>query len=123
MEEYYEDVNVWEDEYNPIMEFDDELGEETGRELWYVSSEWSDLEEMARDMIELYASGATKLYQHIWSRVDGDNGRMILVNGNHPCNIIDTCLCMEPWGTGEESDAEIYIEVQYEEERSPDGCA
>ena len=55
-----------------------------------------------------------KPYQHIWSRVDGDSGKLILLNGYHKVNVLDYLVCNTPWGNGENSDAEVYMEVEYE---------
>ena len=57
-----------------------------------------------------------KPYNHVWTRVDGDNGKLILLNGYHLCNRLDYCVTKLPWGTGNlESDNKLYIEVTYED--------
>jgi len=55
-----------------------------------------------------------KPYQHIWSLVDGDDGKLILLNGYHKVNTLNYLVCNIPWGTGKDSDAEVYMEVDYE---------
>lgn len=57
---------------------------------------------------------SNKPYQHIWSIVEGDSGKMILLNGYHKVNVLDYLVCKIPWGIGEESDADVYVEVDYE---------
>ena len=53
------------------------------------------------------------MYQHVWTAVDGDSGNTILINGFHFVNKIGYVFCQVPWGTGELSDKEIYIEAEY----------
>ena len=115
MKDLYENIEEWVEEFSPLMEFDEDLREEMGQELFFDASESEDMESMAKEMIELYRDGTTKLYQHVWTRVDGESGRLILLNGWHICNRLDYVLCTEPWGSGKESDSEVYIEVRYEE--------
>ena len=115
MKDYYKDLDEWVEEFNPLMEFDENFNEETGQELFYNASEWDDMKAMAKELIEPYQNGDTKLYQHIWTRVDGDNGKLILLNGVHYVNRLDYVLCQEPWGTGTKEDEKIYIEVVYED--------
>ena len=55
----------------------------------------------------------TKTYQHIWTLVDGDSGKCCLINGWHRVNRLAYVVCETPWGTGEESDSDIYIESKY----------
>lgn len=52
-------------------------------------------------------------YRHIWTAVDGDGSDVILLNGYHYCNRIFYIVCETPWGNGEMSDKDIYIEAQY----------
>lgn len=52
-------------------------------------------------------------YQHIWSIVEGDSGKLILLNGRHKCNVLDYIVCDTPWGLGEDSDSAVYLEVDY----------
>lgn len=53
------------------------------------------------------------VYRYIWTVVDEDNGQLVNINGFHLCNRIGYVLCTVPWGTGEESDTDIYIESDY----------
>lgn len=53
------------------------------------------------------------LYRHIWTAVDGEGSDIILLNGWHACNRLFYIVCETPWGSGEESDKDIYIEAQY----------
>lgn len=57
----------------------------------------------------------TKTYQHIWTCVDGDNGKLILINGWHLCNRIAYVVCETPWGDGSDQDSDIYIEARYQQ--------
>lgn len=54
-------------------------------------------------------------YQHIWAVIDGENGKLIALNGNHLVNVLHFIVCAIPWGTGEDSDSSVYLEVAYEE--------
>lgn len=58
---------------------------------------------------------ASKPYQHIWSIVDGESGKLILLNGYHKVNVLDYLVCKTPWGTGKDSDKDVYLEIEYEE--------
>ena len=55
----------------------------------------------------------TKPHQHILTLVDGDSGKCCLINGWHWCNRLAYVVCETPWGTGEESDSDVYIESKY----------
>lgn len=73
-----------------------------------------------REDVTIYAEQlakeqGTRLYQHIWTRVDGDNGKLILLNGWHICNRLDYCVSHIPWGNGTQEDKDTYIEVKYED--------
>jgi len=104
-------LNEWKDEFEPVLEFDEETKEE-GDILFYETYEphIGSMKEYAEKLAK--ASGA-KFYQHIWSRVDGDGGKLILLNGWHRCNRLDYCLSSIPWGDGSDEDKDIYIEVTY----------
>ena len=55
----------------------------------------------------------TKPYQHIWTLVDGDSGKEILLNGWRLCNRLAYVVCEVPWGDGSDNDSEVYIESKY----------
>ena len=55
----------------------------------------------------------TKPHQHIWTLVDGDSSKCCLINGWNWCNRLAYVVCETPWGTGEESDSDVYIESKY----------
>lgn len=52
-------------------------------------------------------------YRHIWTCVDGESNKLILLNGYHLCNRLYYVVSPEPWGTGEDTDKDIYIEAEY----------
>lgn len=54
----------------------------------------------------------TKLYQHIWTVIDGD-GFTFASNGWHLCNRTNYLVCETPWGNGTESDKDVFIEAEY----------
>jgi len=56
-----------------------------------------------------------KPHQHIWSIIDGESGKLILLNGYHKVNVLGYLVCKIPWGNGTDSDANVYLEVKYEE--------
>ena len=55
----------------------------------------------------------TKPYQHIWTLVDGDSGKEILLNGWRWCNRLANVVCEVPWGDSSSTDSRIYIESKY----------
>ena len=73
-----------------------------------------DYSEEATHQANVFAHAlGTKPYQHIWTLVDGDSGKECLINGWHRCNRLAYVVCETPWGTGEESDSDVYIESKY----------
>lgn len=70
------------------------------------------------DQVELYMkinniNHGEELYRYIWTVVDGDSGDLVIINGFHFCNRVGYVLCTNPWGSGEISDRNIYIEAEY----------
>lgn len=101
-------IEEWETEFQPIQREDGE------GELFYETYNpyLKDLKDTARTLA--HTSGS-EMHQHIWTRVDGDDGRLILLNGWHAVNRIDYCLSLVPWGDGTSGDKDVYIEVTYED--------
>jgi transcription elongation factor Elf1 len=106
IESYSITLEQWVEKYNPEME--------DGQEIFYETY-GEHFEELRKKASELAEKKGTRPYQHIWSRVDGDNGKLILLNGWHIVNRLDYCITEEPWGNGINADKNIYIEVKYEE--------
>jgi hypothetical protein len=98
----------WNDKYIPATnpETDDTIFYET------YSPHIDDLKNYAEQIAK---EQGTKPYQYIWSRVDGDSGKLILLNGWHICNRLDYCISHTPWGDGTDNDKDTYIEVTYED--------
>lgn len=68
----------------------------------------------AIDQANVFAHAlGTKTYQHIWTLVDGDSGKEILLNGWHRVNRLAYVVCEVPWGDGLYADKNIYIEAKY----------
>lgn len=53
-------------------------------------------------------------YRHVWTCVEGENDSLIALNGWHICNRFYYVVCKTPWGNGNENDANVYIEADYE---------
>jgi hypothetical protein len=109
-------VDDWEDYFEPVQyeeNEDDKKFSDFQEAVKYVEKHiiqkpydnWNGVDETL----------CNKPYQHIWSIVEGDNGKLILLNGYHKCNVLDYLVCKTPWGTGEDSDADVYLEVKYED--------
>ena len=90
----------WNDYFEPVMVED--MGEKQFdfyKEAWdYAASKYGE-----------------QPYQHIWSLVDGDDGKLIALNGYHKVNVLHYVVCNIPWGLGIDSDKDVYLEVEYEE--------
>jgi len=99
-------LEEWESKYSPVQ---NEEGYEMAFETWK--------EEVDRMLshIDQIKPENSKPYQHVWTRVDGDDGKLILLNGWHAVNRLDYFVTELPWGTGEDSDKDVYIEVKYED--------
>jgi len=91
-------VEDWENYFEPIHE------DESDKIFPFYKDAWK----YAEDKF------SNKPYQHIWSIVDGENGHLILLNGYHKVNVLDYLVCKIPWGLGEDSDIDVYLEVNYE---------
>lgn len=93
-------VEEFDEAFDPLWEPDDE-------QLWQFDS-YDDA------IIEARKFDTTNPYRHIWTVVDGDSGeQLIVINGYHLVNRLFYLVCKHPWGTGEESDKDIYIEAEY----------
>jgi len=99
-------LDEWVDEFQPIQGTEGEL---------FFSTYGEFIEELKSRADEIAAQHGTREHQHIWTRVDGDSGRLILLNGWHTVNRLDYCLSELPWGDGTDTDRDVYIEVTYEE--------
>lgn len=55
----------------------------------------------------------TSTYQHIWTVVDVDSGKLCTINGYHRVNRMGYMVCKTPWGNGTDSDKDVYIEAKY----------
>jgi len=101
-------LEEWVVDFNPLMnEEDQEIFYETHGESY---------KKFQNKIEEISKKNGTEPYQHVWTRVDGESGRLILLNGYHLVNRIDFCVTEKPWGTGDlKTDAKKYIEVTYED--------
>jgi len=99
----FQDENIslenWETKYKPVSEDDSDK----------LFDFWKDAYKFATSKF------SNKPYQHIWSVIDGESGKAILLNGYHICNCYAYIVCSEPWGDGSDGDSEIYIEVKYQD--------
>lgn len=50
---------------------------------------------------------------HVWTRVDGEDGKLILLNGFRLCNRLDYCVTKKAWGN--DPKGSDYIEVSWED--------
>lgn len=76
----------------------------------YMYYTWEDAK---KNIDKLINKNGNKLYQHLWTVVDGEGEDLILLNGSHICNRLGYVVCSEPWGDGTEADSNIYIEAEY----------
>ena len=107
IKDYYDNLQDWEDEFQPILD-------EDGQDKTYETYD-PYFQQLLDDAIIL-AGSEDKAYLHIWSRVDGDNGKLILLNGIRKCNRLDYILCKNPWSSYDTPISEnIYIESVYED--------
>ena len=98
-------LDNWETEYNPILD-------EDGQEIYHEPRD----KQLQIKLDSLAKAQGTEPHQHVWTRVEGDSGKLVLINGWHICNRLDYLICKQPWGDGTDEDKDIYIEVKYEEE-------
>ena len=93
---------TWVKYFKPVLD-------EDGQEMQFEGSNWDKL------LVEAskYAEDKEKLYRHIWAVIDGDNDKLIILNGRHTCNVLFHTVCEVPWGDGSTSDADVYIEANY----------
>lgn len=95
-------VEEWAAKFDPILD-----DEETERIF--------DTGEEAKAYIEDTMHHGTKSYSHVWTRVSGDSGKLILLNGWHLVNKLDYLVTRNSWSSGDqEIDSNTYIEVTYE---------
>ena len=93
-------IEDWESYFEPVMiEDESEKQFDSYKEAWIYADKKYD----------------NTPYQHIWAIIDGENGKLIALNGNHLANVLHFIVCAIPWGTGEDSDSGVYLEVAYEE--------
>ena len=107
MEEYYK-YDDWADVYKPLLD-------KNGYEI-HFETYGEHLEKLEETLKQLAKDNNTKPYQHAWTRKDDGEGRLIIVNGFRRVNRMDFQVTKEPWGTGEEEDKDIYIQVEYDNE-------
>ncbi len=103
-------LSNWEDYFKPIANDNDdgEMKFTTWNDAYkYTEENFSGKNHKSEEVF--------KPYQHIWSIVDGDSGKLILLNGYHKVNVLGYLICETPWGTGKEEDKNVYLEVEYEE--------
>lgn len=79
-------------------------------EYQYMYNTWEDAKKVIDKLIN---KNGNKLYQHLWTVVDGNGEDLILLNGIHIFNRLGYVVCSEPWGNGTEADSNIYIEAEY----------
>ena len=96
-------VKQFDDYFKPI-ERDDECG--------YMIDFSNEAEQIAKELIQ-ENNLTTKPYQHVWTVVDGDSGKLCTINGWHYINRIGYMVCKTPWGNGTEKDKDVYIEAKY----------
>jgi len=103
-------LSNWEDYFKPIVNDNDD------GEMKFLT--WKDAYKYTEENFSSKSRAnkeASKPYQHIWSVVDGDSGKLILLNGYHKVNVLDYLVCETLWGTGKEEDNNVYLEVEYQE--------
>jgi len=103
---YYNNLEDWEKEFEPILD-------EDGQDKTYETYE-PYFSQLIKDATKL-AGSEDKAYLHIWTRVDGDNGKLILINGIKWINRLDFITCKNPWTERNKScPGHTYIESVYE---------
>ncbi len=104
----------WEKKYDPIQDKEgSEIFYETHDSSGYIRG-YTALLDRAK---ELAGGNEILANRHIWTRMDGDSGRLVLVNGIHFVNRLDYCLTKKSWAS-REVDKDLDIEVEYEEEHN-----
>ena len=110
MNEYYSNTDDWANEYKSIQDNEGEIFYET------YEPHIDELFAKANELADNYPILGLTPYNFIWTRIDGYNGKLILVNGRRFINRLDYCLTELPWqGKNGIEDKDVYIEVQYEE--------
>ena len=56
----------------------------------------------------------SEMYMFIWTRLDGDDGKLHLTNGIRYVNRLDYCVTRKPW-VNRETPKEAIIDVDYED--------
>lgn len=103
------DFDYWHDRYKPAC---DESGE-----IFYSGSISPDGEmdfAALLDKAKEFAKGAAYdiYHRHIWTRIDGDDGEIWIVNGIHSVNRIDYIVTERPWAS-RAYDESMMIDVKY----------
>ncbi len=104
-------LEEWESKYSPVLEesYCQTPGDVKVFEYWDEA-----LAEAEIQMEENKTS--TMRYRHIWTRVEGDSGKIIILNGGRLCNRLNYVVTVNPWGTEDhDKNADVYVEVTEEE--------
>ena len=78
----------------------------------YLVDSLSEAKEKANEIIK-DNNLDTKTYQHIWTVVEGESGKLCTLNGNHMFDRFGYIVSKTPWGDGTDKDKDVYIEAKY----------
>ena len=91
-------LDAWEEKYSPL---------DIDGEGYETFMEWEEAANLAKTF------NKENPQFHMWTRVEGDNGKLIVLNGSRICNRLDCCVTKEPWGNNPKGSD--YIEVSWED--------
>ena len=106
--DFYDKLENWEQEFEPIQD------KQNNTDKIYETYS-PHFEQLIKDATAL-AGSKDNAHYHIWSRVDGENGKLILLNGIRLVNRLDYMLCKNPWKEDPKDPKYTYIESVYEED-------
>ena len=78
----------------------------------YLIDSLSEAKDKANEIIE-NNNLDTKTYQHIWTVLVDESGKLCTLNGYRLCDRIGYFVCKTPWGDGTDKDKDVYIEAKY----------
>ena len=91
-------IDEWEDKYEPLQDDD---GVEIQFGIYSESKKIDDISKMYSDI------SGSEPFNHVWTLIDGDIGKLIISNGYRVCNSINYFVTKKPW-------TEKYVEANYE---------
>ena len=98
-------------DYYTVKQFDKTFDPIIEDDLYHFETK----DEMLEYIKENNISYGEELYRYVWTMVDGDSDKIILINGFHVVNRLGYVLCRKPWGfdNNTEFNKNMYIESKY----------